>query len=339
MALVSGACWAVCLLSTGCGPRGPCAPSGSAGAQLGVLLLWRLDQRGRAQGTPLLRHAYGRHLTHCVFRPPPPGEDLAQLAKAAVSGDEKALDMFNWRKSSSGGSLKTGSPEGLSLFVSLADGTVHSVDEKGRTSPLASVDGPLQALFCIEKREALVVVTESLLLSLYAVTAEGEAREVMKVKLSGKPGRRADIALIEDSLLVTATGEAVLRFWDLERGENYVLSPEEKFGFEKGENINCLSYCKVKAGTDKGRVAVWRRVPQPLGSREPEGSDRWALQTPTELGGNVTQIKVAVLDAHSAARSGPGRFGPFSSGARHHVSDSSGTAAEVFVLQGCGFGV
>lgn len=36
------------------------------------------------------------------------------------------------------------------------------------------------------------------------------------------------------------------RFWDLERGENYVLSPEEKFGFEKGENINCVSYCKVK---------------------------------------------------------------------------------------------
>ena len=25
-----------------------------------------------------------------------------------------------------------------------------------------------------------------------------------------------------------------------------MLSPEEKFGFEKGENINCVSYCKVK---------------------------------------------------------------------------------------------
>lgn len=36
------------------------------------------------------------------------------------------------------------------------------------------------------------------------------------------------------------------RFWDLEQGENYVLSPEEKFGFEKGENINCVSYCKIK---------------------------------------------------------------------------------------------
>lgn len=48
------------------------------------------------------------------------------------------------------------------------------------------------------------------------------------------------------------------RFWDLDRGENYLLSPEEKFGFEKGENINCVSYCEVKGETswregEKGR--------------------------------------------------------------------------------------
>lgn len=48
--------------------------------------------------------------------------NLVQLAKAAVSGDEKALDMFNWRKSSFGSFLKTGSQEGLSFFVSLMDG-------------------------------------------------------------------------------------------------------------------------------------------------------------------------------------------------------------------------
>ncbi|KAF6124811.1 intraflagellar transport 140 [Phyllostomus discolor] len=266
-----------------------------SGDRLGVLLLWRLDQRGRVQGTPLLKQEYGKHLTHCIFRLPPPGEDLVQLAKAAVSGDEKALDMFNWRKSGFGSFLKTGSQEGLSFFVSLIDGTVHYVDEKGKTTQAASTNSSIQMLFYIEKREALVVVTENLLLSLYLVTPEGEAEEVMKVKLSGKTGHRADIALIDGSLLVTAIGEAALRFWDLEQGENYVLSPEEKFGFEKGENINCVSYCKIKgllaAGTSKGRVAMWRKVPGPHSSRGVEGKDRWILQTPTELEGNITQIK------------------------------------------------
>jgi hypothetical protein len=48
--------------------------------------------------------------------------DLVQLAKAAVSGDEKALDMFNWRKSGFGSFLKMGCQGGLSFFVSLMDG-------------------------------------------------------------------------------------------------------------------------------------------------------------------------------------------------------------------------
>ncbi|XP_023584150.1 intraflagellar transport protein 140 homolog [Trichechus manatus latirostris] len=279
-----------------------------SGDRLGALLLWRLDQRGRVQGTPLLKLEYGKHLTHCIFRLPPPGEDLVQLAKAAVSGDEKALDMFNWRKSGFGSFLKMGPQEGLSFFVSLMDGTVHYVDEKGKTAQVASTDSPVQMLFYIEKREALVVVTEMLLLSLYTVMPEGEAEEVMKVKLSGKMGRRADIALIEGSLLVTATGETVLRFWDLERGENYILSPEEKFGFEKGENINCVSYCKGKgllaAGTDRGRVAMWQKAPGPQSSRRAEGKDRWALQTPTELEGNITQIKWGSRKGLLAASSG-----------------------------------
>ncbi|XP_078200351.1 intraflagellar transport protein 140 homolog isoform X3 [Callithrix jacchus] len=127
------------------------------------------------------------------------------------------------------------------------------------------------------------------------VPPEGEAKEVMKVKLSGKTGHQADITLIDGSLLVMAVGETALRFWDIERGENYILSPDEKFGFEKGENINCVCYCEVKgllaAGTDRGRVAMWRKVPGLLGSPGAEGRDRWALQTPTELQGNITQIQ------------------------------------------------
>ena len=71
-------------------------------------------------GTQLLSQPQGilEILTAVSFTP----RDLVQLAKAAVSGDEKALDMFNWRKSSFGSFLKTGSQEGLSFFVSLMDG-------------------------------------------------------------------------------------------------------------------------------------------------------------------------------------------------------------------------
>lgn len=43
------------------------------------------------------------------------------------------------------------------------------------------MDSSIQTLFYIEKREALVVVTENLQLSLYTVMPEGKAEEVMKV--------------------------------------------------------------------------------------------------------------------------------------------------------------
>ncbi|XP_075371592.1 intraflagellar transport protein 140 homolog isoform X3 [Mycteria americana] len=273
--------------------NGTCLVSGD---RHGVLVLWRMDQRGRAQGRALLKQEYGKCLSHCVFRPPPPGEDFVQLAKAAVGGDEKALDMFNWRKAGTGAPLKMGLQEGLSFFITLTDGSVHYVSEKGKTRHILSTDSLVQKLLFMEERDVLIVITENLQLSLHAITLEGEAEELMKVKLSGKIGHSADIILIDDSLVVTALGETVIRFWDLDRDENYVLSPDVQFGFEGGECINCVSYCSAKgllaAGTNKGRIAMWRKA---AGSdqniRALEGKEKWKLQAPTELEGNVTQIK------------------------------------------------
>ena len=37
---------------------------------------------------------------------------------------------------------------------------------------------------------------------------------------------------------------------------------------------------------------MWRKLPGPQSGRAAEGKDRWAVQTPTELEGNITQIKV-----------------------------------------------
>ncbi|NWU83920.1 IF140 protein, partial [Onychorhynchus coronatus] len=272
---------------------GTCLVSGD---EHGVLFLWKVDHRGRVQGPALVKQDYGKCLGHCVFRPPPPGEDFVQLAKAAVSGDEKALDMFNWRKAGKGSPLKMAVQEGLSFFITLTDGSVHYVNEKGKTKQVLSTDSLVRKLLLLEERDVLLVITENLQLSLHALTPEGEAEELMKVKLSGKTAHSADIILIDHSLVVTALGETVIRFWDLDRDENYVLSPDVQFGFEGGECINCVSYCSAKgllaAGTSKGRVAMWRRTAgSDQSTRALEGKEKWKFQTSTELEGNVTQIK------------------------------------------------
>lgn len=144
--------------------------------------------------------------------------DVAKLARASVSGDESALDMFSWK----GAPLKMGPQEGLAFYVSTADGKsqsflfqnvdlvdfllycatvkctvqyifclilnifpyigkVHCIDEHCKTSTLVSVEGAVKKLFFFEKREVLAVITETMMLSQYTLGSEGGAQEYMKV--------------------------------------------------------------------------------------------------------------------------------------------------------------
>ncbi|XP_063790737.1 intraflagellar transport protein 140 homolog isoform X2 [Pseudophryne corroboree] len=259
-----------------------------SGDHHGLLIAWRLDQRGRVQGVPSLKLEFHRPLTHCLFKPLAPEKDMTQLAKAAVSGDEKALDMFNWK-------MKAGTQQELSFFLSTGDGSVHWVNEHGKNSQIISMDSPTRKLLFLKKKSVLVVITEKLQLSQFFISPDGDAEEISKVKLSGRIGKTADIICVENSLLITATGESVIRFWDLERDDNYVLFLDQQLGFETEEVINCISYCAAKgtlaAGTSKGRVAMWHKVTDVRKSLRTDGKDCWKLKTPTELDGNIAQIK------------------------------------------------
>ena len=50
--------------------------------------------------------------------------DISELARAAVSGDESALDMFNWKRGKNNKMMTTqfGPSEALSFFVGGASG-------------------------------------------------------------------------------------------------------------------------------------------------------------------------------------------------------------------------
>ncbi|XP_077407490.1 intraflagellar transport protein 140 homolog isoform X1 [Vanacampus margaritifer] len=260
------------------------------GDQSGALAVWKVDARGRLQGNHQVKHAYNSPITCCIFKPALPGDDVKMLARASVSGDENALDMFSWK----GAPLKMGPQEGLAFYVSTADGKVHSVDEHGKTSMLLSMDNAIKKMFYLETREVLTVITDTMMLSQYTLGPEGDAQEFQKVKLSSKSGQSVDIVCAQNGLVVTATGEQLIRLWDLERNENYALSLDETLGFERGEMINCVSYCTGKeilaAGTSHGRIAMWKMTVHPDRSRG-DTKTQWKLQTPTEIEGNVTQLQ------------------------------------------------
>lgn len=263
------------------------------GDQAGVMAVWRVDARGKLQGSALIKHDYSKPLTCCIFRPTPPAEDVAMLARAAVSGDESALDMFNWKKSNKGAVFALGSQEGLAFYISAADGSVYSVDEQARSVALLSVESAVQKMWYSKRRAVLAVVTESLLLSQFSLGPEGLAQEISKVKLSSRGGQHTDIVWTENGLLITASGEQHIRLWDVELDDHYALSLDESLGFEKGELLNCVSFCTSKqvlaAGTSRGRVALWHMVTV----SDPKGDTKtqWKLQTPAEVEGNISQLQ------------------------------------------------
>lgn len=60
---------------------------------------------------------------------------------------------------------------------------MHCVNEKGKTRQVLSTDSRVRKLLLLEERGVLLVITENLQLSLHAVSPEGEAEELMKVRV------------------------------------------------------------------------------------------------------------------------------------------------------------
>lgn len=65
---------------------------------------------------------------------------------------------------------------------------MHYVNEKGKTRQILSMNSLVRKLLLLVERGVLLVITENLQLSLHAVSPEGEAEELMKVRviLQGK---------------------------------------------------------------------------------------------------------------------------------------------------------
>lgn len=244
--------------------------------EAGILAIWKVDQKGRLQQTPLYQHDVSSPVTACVFKP-------SSSPEYELAGDEAALDTLSWRKSNKGSS----SSIDYSFFFGAANGSVYFVDEKGRSTQCFTADSAVRFLLYGEGRDMIVVVTDGLVLSQLKVAHDGTISEFAKVKLSGQPAK-SQIIWAGRQVLATASGENVVRMWNLEQNDNYVLSVDGS-GFESGEVVNCISYNKVKGilagGTNKGKVAMWKHVVSKPQKKVAEGQEKWELQSPAVLEG------------------------------------------------------
>ncbi|GMF15479.1 unnamed protein product [Phytophthora lilii] len=149
-----------------------------------------------------------------------------------------------------------------------------------------------------EEQSRLIVITRAVQLIVYQVgVTDGTVRPITKVKLSlAGEGSLLETKWAGPGLLAIASGEPLVRFWNIRTEENSVLSLPKSSGLNY--NVNNLSFSPRRrvlvAGTAQGAVFFWRATSF-LDTTQGNGdsatvSYRWDLLFTAEVGRAVTRI-------------------------------------------------
>ncbi|VEN35720.1 unnamed protein product [Callosobruchus maculatus] len=272
----------------------------------GSVIGWKVDSKGE---TNLSFHLdLKESITHLTFRLTVKNHgdfDVEGLAKAAVNGDENALDMFsNWRPKTTARKfrLQEGA-DNMNFFVATQAGSVYYINAGGSCIEVLNTEGvPLSCIIYHLTKDYLIAMMEGLTVGYFSVDYQGHLKELAKVKLSGRLHTRSvgsnGIVWAGNNSLAILTGDLTVRVWDIETNDNYVLPTSLKFyeSDDKYSTVNeiftCIAYCKLNqtlcAGTNIGRIYFWTKN-QALDVENPE--DSWELNNINTISGTIKQLK------------------------------------------------
>ena len=106
------------------------------------------------------------------------------LAKAAVAGDERALDLFSsWRPRTAAPIAVPTQRDNHAFYIGTANGNIYFVDAQGQCKQVLDTDGAtLHCLLHHQTRDSIIVMTEGLNIGHYqADPISGELIELTKV--------------------------------------------------------------------------------------------------------------------------------------------------------------
>ena len=165
------------------------------------------------------------------------------------------------------------------------------MNENGSCMEVLQADGAIRRMLYHEGGDSLIVVTESLVVGQFRVEPDGSLVETSKVKMSS---RSADCSITwaGRGLLAITTGELAVRLWNLDTGDNFVLTGNTGTSGHS-EFLSSLAYCSAKstlaAGTNLGNILLWRhRDLQPSDGASQEAA--WTQEPLARVGLAVKQL-------------------------------------------------
>lgn len=238
----------------------------------GSIVGWKIDSRG--QLLMMFHHELKDSFVQIVFKTIPPKSitDINGLAKAAIGGDERALDIFSsWRPRTAAPTTIITQKDNHAFYIGTTSGVIFFVDNQGQCTEILNTNGAaIQLILHHQTRDSLIVMTEGLNIGHFQTDPiTGRLTELTKVKLSS----RYDILRSGPAMcwaggntLAILTGELGVRCWNLHSGDSYVLSPPDSSTGSIAtpqEICTSISFCKnngtLAAGTNLGTIYFWKR--------------------------------------------------------------------------------
>lgn len=158
--------------------------------QAGSLVGWKIDSKGHI--VTAYHHDFKEtitHLTFCLTIKNHSKYDIEGLAKAAVNGDEHALDMFsNWRPKTTARKYRaTNGVDNHCFYVGTQNGCVYYLNQAGECTEVLNTDGTgLTAIMHHPSKDAIVIMMDGLTIGYFSIDCKGRLAELSKVKLSGR---------------------------------------------------------------------------------------------------------------------------------------------------------
>ncbi|XP_065211838.1 intraflagellar transport protein 140 homolog [Planococcus citri] len=225
----------------------------------GNIVAWKTDSRSlivrifqsSVQGIPF-------SIEYCNTKP---GLDVNSLARKAVEGDEKALDMFSAWRPKTGGFRPTFSTDNVCFYAATLPDDINYVNENGTVSNVSKMDNDIKLILHHDRKNILIVMLIDGSLNTYNTEVDGKLKNIGRVKLNDVDN---DSVLIwaGDDLLACTTNTYTIRFFEVESTDTYLL--HGTFG-EEGEpqKFTTVSYLDSKGilcgGSDTGNITMWKK--------------------------------------------------------------------------------
>ena len=175
------------------------------------------------------------------------------------------------------------------FFFGGSSGSVSLADDSKRCSEVCKVEGQIKSILYYREDNSLIIITSKQLLVQFRVTPHERLAPTRKVKLT-VGGNPEEIRTIwgGTGLLVTVSGENMLRLWNLEQDKNYflTLADADMSGKLLRDQVLSVAYQEQKrvlaGGTKEGRVVMWRSK-SIISGEAPASSEGWDPYPPVSL--------------------------------------------------------